>query len=212
MNESLKNIIEAAIMSAETPLSLNDLRKLFDEIECPDTLAFQTALAELAEDYKDRGIELKEVASGFRFQARQEYAAWLTKMNADRVARYSRSFLETLVLVAYRQPITRGEIEDIRGVAVNTNVIKTLIEREWIKVVGHRDVPGKPELLGTTKTFLDYFNLKSLEQLPDLSEITNLDVRGAEAERQLELQVDNHLVHSTESNGVVSDEEGKQYV
>jgi segregation and condensation protein B len=190
MNESLKNIIEAAIMSAETPLSISDLRKLFDEIECPDTLAFQTALAELAEDYKGRGIELKEVASGFRFQARQEYAAWLTKMNADRVARYSRSFLETLVLVAYRQPITRGEIEDIRGVAVNTNVIKTLIEREWIKVVGHRDVPGKPELLGTTKTFLDYFNLKSLEQLPDLSELTNLDVRGAEAERQLELQVE----------------------
>ena len=190
MNDSLKNIIEAAIMSADMPLSIDDMKKLFDEIECPDTATFRAILADIANDYNDRGVELKEVASGFRFQARQEYATWLKRMNADRVARYSRSFLETLVLVAYRQPITRGEIEDIRGVAVNTNVIKTLIEREWIKVVGHRDVPGKPELLGTTKLFLDYFNLKTLEDLPDLSEITNLDIRGAEAERQLELQVE----------------------
>jgi segregation and condensation protein B len=166
------------------------MKKLFEEAECPDAKTLRETLMILAQDYQQRGVELKEVASGFRFQARQEYAPWLKKMWEERPTRYSRAFLETLILVAYRQPITRAEIEDIRGVAVNTVIIKTLLEREWIKVLGYRDVPGKPELLGTTKTFLDYFNLKSLEDLPTLEEIQDLDAKVAEAEKQLELVVE----------------------
>jgi segregation and condensation protein B len=187
---ALKHIIEAALMAAESPMTVNQIVALFDDNEKPEAKLVRDALQELQTDCEQRAVELKEVASGYRFQAKQDYAPWLKKMWEDRPPRYSRALLETLVLIAYRQPITRAEIEEIRGVAVNSQIIKTLAEREWINVVGHRDVPGKPALLGTTKQFLDYFNLKSLSELPTLQEIEDLDVKGRELEKQLELVPD----------------------
>lgn len=185
----LKPIIEAVLMASEQPLSVNMITDLLTRETVPNKEMIREALALLQEDCAARGIELKEVASGFRYQAKQEYAHWISKLWEERAPRYSRAFLETLVLIAYRQPITRGEIEEIRGVTVNSNIIKGLIEREWIKVVGQREVPGKPELLGTTKEFLDYFNLKSLSDLPALSDIQDIDQQAIELERQLQLQV-----------------------
>lgn len=185
---SIKNIIEAALMAAANPMTINQLATLFDESERPQAKVVRDVLKELQAECESRGVELKEVASGFRYQAKQDYAPWLKKMWEERPPRYSRALLETLVLIAYRQPITRAEIEEIRGVAVNSQIIKTLAEREWIKVIGHRDVPGKPALLGTTKEFLDYFNLKNLNELPTLEEIQDLDSRGDELEKQLQLQ------------------------
>ena len=174
--EQLKKIIEAALMVAGRPLSINQLLDLFEkDVDRPERTDLRAALTELQTDYVERGVELKEVASGFRFQVRSDYAQWVNRLYDERAPRYSRALLETLAIIAYRQPITRGEIEDIRGVSVNTNIIKTLQEREWIKVVGHRDVPGKPELLATTKQFLDYFNLKRLSDLPSLAEIKDYD-------------------------------------
>lgn len=184
----IKNIIEAALMAADGPMTVNQLATLFDEQERPQAKAVRDVLKELQTECELRGVELKEVASGFRYQAKQDYAPWLKKLWEERPPRYSRALLETLVLIAYRQPITRAEIEEIRGVAVSSQIIKTLAEREWIKVVGHRDVPGKPALLGTTKVFLDYFNLKNLNELPTLEEIHDLDSRGDELEKQLQLQ------------------------
>jgi len=171
----LKNILEAALLAAGEPLSLDRLVGLFPEGERPEKEAVREALQALGEDCATRGIELKEVASGFRLQVKQELAPWVSRLYEERAPRYSRALLETLVLIAYRQPITRGEIEDIRGVTVSTNIIKTLQDREWIRVVGHREVPGKPALYGTTREFLDYFNLKSLGDLPSLAEIRSLD-------------------------------------
>jgi segregation and condensation protein B len=183
----IKHIIEAAIMAAEGPITVNQLMALFEEEERPETLLVRDAITELQAECSTRAVELKEVASGFRFQAKQDYAPWVKKLWEERPPRYSRAFLETLVLIAYRQPVTRAEIEEIRGVAVNSQIIKTLAEREWIKVLGHRDVPGRPALLGTTKQFLDYFNLKGLNDLPTLQELQDLDARGSELEKQLEL-------------------------
>jgi segregation and condensation protein B len=170
----LKQIIEAALLASSAPLSLPQLFTLFGEDEQPSHDDLARALEELARDSEGRGIELKEVASGFRYQVRAEVNGWVSRLWTERQTRYSRAQLETLALIAYRQPITRGEIENIRGVAVSSNIIKTLEEREWIRTVGHRDVPGKPELFGTTRAFLDYFNLKSLDELPPLAEIRDL--------------------------------------
>jgi segregation and condensation protein B len=172
----LKNILEAALLAAGEPLSIERLLALFGEAERPEVAELRAALEELAEDCAGRGIELKEVSSGFRLQVKKELAPWVARLFEERTPRYSRALLETLVLIAYRQPITRGEIEDIRGVTVSTNIIKTLQEREWIRVVGYREVPGKPALYGTTRQFLDYFNLKGLGDLPSLAEIRSLDV------------------------------------
>ncbi len=172
--ELLKRIVEAALLASSTPLSLPQLLQLFGENELPSHEDLARALEELARDSESRGIELKEVASGFRYQVRAEVNPWVSRLWTERQTRYSRAQLETLALIAYRQPITRGEIENIRGVAVSSNIIKTLEEREWIRTVGHRDVPGKPELFGTTRAFLDYFNLKSLDELPPLAEIRDL--------------------------------------
>jgi segregation and condensation protein B len=173
--EQLKPIIEAALMAASQPLSVTQLGELFVEEDEVDREAIARALEALAEDCGGRGIELKEVASGFRYQVRQDVHPWVSRMWTEKPSRYSRALLETLALIAYRQPITRPEIEQIRGVVVSSNIIKTLEEREWIRVVGHRDVPGKPALFGTTRAFLDYFNLKSLDELPPLSEIRDLE-------------------------------------
>ncbi|MCG7974639.1 MAG: SMC-Scp complex subunit ScpB [Candidatus Thiodiazotropha taylori] len=180
----LKQIIEAALLAAGKPLSLDEMVGLFAESEQPEKKSLREVLAELTEDYDGRGIEVTEVGSGFRIQVRAEFSPWVSKLWAERPPKYSRALLETLALIAYRQPITRGEIEDIRGVSVSTNIIKTLTEREWVRVVGHRDVPGKPALYATTKEFLDYFNLKSLNELPTLAEIRDLD----SINRELELQ------------------------
>src|ERR1700733_5935703 len=171
----LKRIVEAALLAAAQPLSIPQLLALFTEQEMPSHDDVAKALEELARDAEQRGVELKEVASGFRYQVREDVHAWVARLWTERQTKYSRALLETLALIAYRQPITRGEIEGIRGVAVSTNIIKTLEEREWIRVVGYRDVPGKPALLGTTRTFLDYFNLKSLDELPPLAEIKDIE-------------------------------------
>ena len=181
----LKNILEAALMAADHPLSIDRLQGLFNEQWLPTKAEIRTALKTLQKDYADRGVELNEVASGFRFQARSETAEWVSRLWEERPPRYSRALMETLALIAYRQPITRAEIEDVRGVAVSSNIIKTLLEREWVQVIGHRDVPGKPALYATTREFLDYFNLKGLDQLPTLMEIRDLDVIGAELQMQL---------------------------
>jgi segregation and condensation protein B len=183
MNEQhRKNVIEAALLAAGRPLSLAELAGLFPEGEQPEPAAIGATLAELAADYADRGIELREVASGYRVQVRDTCAAPVSRLWQERPPRYSRALLETLALVAYRQPITRGEIETVRGVAVNPHIIRTLTERGWIRVVGHREVPGRPELLGTTREFLDYFSLKSLDALPTLAELRDLESLGVQLE------------------------------
>ena len=173
--EQLKPIVEAALLAASQPMTVAQLGDLFGEADDVGHEQIARALEALAADCAGRGVELKEVASGFRYQVRQEVHPWVSRMWTEKPSRYSRALLETLALIAYRQPITRPEIEQIRGVVVSSNIIKTLEEREWIRVVGHRDVPGRPALFGTTRAFLDYFNLKSLDQLPPLSEIRDME-------------------------------------
>jgi segregation and condensation protein B len=171
---SLKTILEAALLAAGRPLDGDALAALFDEAAQPDPAALRDALEELARDYEGRGIEVREVSSGWRIQVRASFAPWVSRLWEEKPGRYSRALMETLAIIAYRQPITRGEIEDIRGVAVSTNIVKTLLEREWVRVVGQRDVPGRPSLYATTRQFLDYFGLRSLEDLPPLAEIRDL--------------------------------------
>lgn len=174
--EQLKNILEAALMTSNGTMSVARFSSLFEKDAVqPEKTDIRNALTQLQEEYQDRGIELKEVASGFRFQVKSEYADWVNRLFDEKPQRYSRALLETLAIIAYRQPITRGEIEDIRGVSISSSIIKTLQEREWIRVVGHRDVPGRPELLATSRQFLDYFNLKKLSDLPSLAEIKDFD-------------------------------------
>ncbi len=185
--ELFQQILEAALMVAGRPLTTQMMQKLFDESEQPETGFIKSVLATIAAKYENSGIELREVASGYQFQAKTELSPWLSRLWEERAPRYSRAFLETLALIAYRQPITRAEIEEIRGVTASSNIIKTLMEREWIKIMGYRDVPGKPALYGTTKTFLDYFNLKSLTELPTLTELKDLDSFDEKLQVQLEL-------------------------
>ncbi len=189
--DKLKQILEGAILVAGEPMSVERLQKLFAENECPKAAEIKAALNELQGSFTERGVELVEVASGFRFQVKQDLAPWIARMWDEKPPRYSRALLETLVLIAYRQPITRAEIEDVRGVAVSTGIIKTLLDREWVRVVGHRDVPGKPSLYATTRKFLDYFNLKSLEELPTLNEIQDLDDPALNAQMDLVDEVAN---------------------
>lgn len=178
--KSLKNILEAALLAAGRPLSVDQCLSLFLDSEQPGRDEIRAAMDELAEDYQGRAVEIKQVASGYRIQVKEDYSEWVSRLWSERPSRYSRALLETLALMAYRQPITRGEIEDIRGVSVSSNIIKTLQERDWIKVVGHRDVPGKPAMYGTTREFLDYFNLKSLDELPTLAELRDIESINAE--------------------------------
>ncbi len=174
--ETLKSIVEAALLAADKPLNINQIQKIFEgESDIPSKPDIRKALAELARDCEGRGVELKETASGFRYQVRQEQAQRVAKLWDERPPRYTRALLETLALIAYRQPITRGEIEDIRGVAVSSNIIRTLQEREWVQVIGHKETPGRPALYATTKQFLDYFNLRTLDELPSLKEIKELE-------------------------------------
>lgn len=187
MDQALINrIVEAALLAANQPLPLAQLHGLFPEEEPAPPGSIERALELLREACEGRGVELVEVASGFRYQVRSDVHAWVARLWTERKTRYTRATLETLALIAYRQPITRGEIEQVRGVAVSSNIIQALEEREWIRVVGHRDVPGKPALFGTTKTFLDYFGLKRLDELPPLSELKDI----GELEPQLPLDRD----------------------
>ena len=176
----IRNVVEAALLAAGRPLGVAELCDLFDEFERPAPETVRAALTALAAEYAGRGIELREVASGFRIEVRGSVAARVSRLWQERPARYSRALLETLALIAYRQPVTRGEIEDIRGVAVNPNIVRTLLERNWIRIVGHREVPGRPELLATTREFLDYFGLKSLDELPSLAELRDLETLGVQ--------------------------------
>jgi segregation and condensation protein B len=181
--EQLKRVLEASIMAANTPQTLVQLNDLFGEENPPGLDSIHAAIELLQSDYAERGVALVEVASGWRFQVRPDVQPWVSRLWTERQSKYTRALLETLALIAYRQPVTRAEIEHIRGVAVSSNIIKTLEEREWIRVLGHRDVPGKPALFGTTRQFLDYFGLKSLDQLPPLADLRDL----SEIEPQLEL-------------------------
>ncbi len=178
----LKGVIEAALLAYGEPLTVEQLRGIFEDAERPDAIEVRKALSALAEDCEGRPMELVEVASGWRLQVRSRFSARLSKLWQERPTRYSRALLETLALIAYRQPITRGEIENVRGVTVNPNIIRTLSERGWIRVVGHREVPGHPELLGTTNEFLDYFSLKSLDELPSLAALRDMDDIGIQLE------------------------------
>ncbi|WP_025132237.1 SMC-Scp complex subunit ScpB [Pseudomonas sp. PH1b] len=171
----LASLLEAFLLASGKPQSLERLFELFEEAERPDPAVFKKALTLLGKSCEGRAFELKEVASGYRLQIREKFAPWVGRLWEERPQRYSRAMLETMALIAYRQPITRGEIEDVRGVAVNSNIVKTLLEREWIRVVGYRDVPGKPAMFATTKAFLDHFNLKNLDDLPPLAELREIE-------------------------------------
>ena len=185
-NLPVTRIVEAALLASHQPLTLAQLQGVFPEEQPAPPGSIERALETLREGCAERGVELVEVASGFRFQVKQDVHAWVSRLWTDRKTRYTRATLETLALIAYRQPITRGEIEQVRGVTVSSNIIQALEEREWIRVVGHRDVPGRPALYGTTRGFLDYFCLKSLDQLPPLSELRDI----GELEPQLPLDPD----------------------
>lgn len=178
--EKIKCVVEAAVMAASKAISIDKILSLFPDDEKVDKNDIRRAIDELMQDYQSKGIELIEVSSGFRFQVAQAYAPWVSRLWEERPQKYSRALLETLALVAYRQPVTRGEIEEIRGVSVSSQIMRTLVEREWVRVIGHRDVPGKPAMYATTRSFLDYFGLKKLDELPALSEIRDLDVIDAE--------------------------------
>jgi len=174
--EQLRRIVEAALLAAGDSLDIAALQKLFDEEFVPQRDEVQAALEDIEADCRDRGYELKRTASGYRFQVKAQYAQWIGKLWEEKPKKYSRATLETLALIAYRQPLTRGDIEQVRGVAVSSDIIRTLHDRGWIRSVGHRDVPGRPALYATTRQFLDNFNLQSLEQLPPLSEIRELSL------------------------------------
>jgi segregation and condensation protein B len=174
MNETeIKYFIESALLAAGKPLNTTQLQNLFDEASLPAKAQIRQAIGTLMDEYEDRGITIKEVASGYRIQVTAVMAERLQKLWVGRAPRYSRALLETLALIAYRQPVTRGDIEDIRGVSVSSNIIRSLLEREWIRIVGHRDVPGRPAMFGTTKIFLDYFGLKKLDDLPPLADLSD---------------------------------------
>jgi segregation and condensation protein B len=206
MNEQeLKHLIEATLLAAGRAVSTQQLLDLFDERERPSADELKQALALLQEDYATRGIELVEVASGWRIQVRPRYSDVVSRLWQERPSRYSRALLETLALIAYRQPITRSEIEQIRGVSISATIMRTLQERNWIRVVGHREVPGHPELLGTTREFLDYFGLRSLDQLPTLAELRDVETIGV----QLELPGGEAPVESAEPAETVSTSEGE---
>lgn len=198
VDNKVKMIVEGLLLAAGRPLTLDNIGQIFAEDERPEKLELEAVMTAISESCNDRGFELKETASGYRFQVKQELSEWIGKLWEERPPRYTRALLETLALVAYRQPLTRGDIEEIRGVAVSSNIVRTLLDREWIRVVGHRDVPGRPAMFATTRQFLDYFNLKSLQELPPLADIKDLVAKteeldlesGAASSRVLDLPED----------------------
>jgi segregation and condensation protein B len=208
--EQLKNIIEAILLGAGRPLTIDQLLAMFEEQEKPERNAIREAVAALQAEYEPRGIALLQVGSGYRIQIREAMQPWVAHLWEEKPARYSRALLETLSLIAYRQPITRGEIEEVRGVSVSTTIMKTLLERGWVHVIGHRDVPGRPAMYGTTKKFLDYFSLKSLSDLPSLAELRDLSAIGKDLELDLE-DIPGLQMESVDDN-VVSDSEATDEV
>ncbi len=189
-HDELKNIVEAAIMVSEEPITVDKLLSMFTDATKPQRATVKDILLELEQEYANRGFELKRIDKGYRLQTREEYSPWLARLTAGRPPRYSRAMLETLAIIAYRQPVTRGEIEEIRGVAVSTDIIRNLQERDWVRQVGVRDVPGKPALFATTRSFLEYFNLEGLGQLPSLQDIRDMDTIAAELNMKLPLDED----------------------
>ena len=183
--DQLKNVIEAILLAAGRPMSIDQLLAMFAENEKPERSDIRNAVEVLQADYETRGIALIQVGGGYRIQVRETMQPWVAPLWEEKPARYTRALLETLALIAYRQPVTRGEIEEVRGVSVSTTIIKTLLEREWVHVVGHREVPGRPAMYGTTKKFLDYFSLKSLNELPSLAELRDLNEIGKDLELDL---------------------------
>ncbi len=177
----LKDIIEATLFSASKPLTLQQLQAVFPENQIPEKSLLRTTIEAIQNDYQDKPVELSEVASGYRFQVREKMSPWVSKLLAEKPQKYSRALLETLAIIAYRQPVTRGDIEEIRGVSVSSSIVHTLLEREWVRVIGHKEVPGRPSLYATTKQFLDYFNLKNLADLPTLVEIQEIGELPTEA-------------------------------
>lgn len=173
--DKLKQIIEGAMLAAGRPLSVDSILSLFLDEDQPSRDEIREAIKSLQDDCANRGVELKEVSTGFRYQVKADLAEWVARLWEEKASKYSRASLETLALIAYRQPITRSEIEDVRGVSVSSHIVKSMLEREWVRVIGHRDVPGRPALYGTTKTFLDYFGLKNLSELPPLAELRNIE-------------------------------------
>lgn len=208
----LRRILEGAILAAARPLNMARLEALFDETDRPPRDQIRAALEEIEADCQGRGFELKRTASGYRFQVRQELADWVNKLWEEKPKRYSRAMLETLSLIAYRQPLTRGDIEQVRGVAVSSDIIKTLVEREWVRVVGYRDVPGRPALFATTRQFLDYFNLKSLDELPPLNEIKDFALLDPDRELEFDSADDVSLDAANDEDQDDLDEEGKPAV
>jgi len=232
-SDLLRKIIEGALLAAGKPLDISHIESIFEEQEKPPRDQIRAALEEIQEDCRDRGFELNKVASGYRFQVRQDLSPWMNRLWEEKPKRYSRAMLETLALIAYRQPLTRGDIESVRGVAVSSDIVKSLMERDWIRVVGHRDVPGRPALYATTKQFLDYFNLESLESLPALSEIkdfSELDPvlelalnpdppkdgipanEDVETDAQVNVEHQKHIIQSKRLSGVTSDAAGAEQI
>lgn len=195
----IKRIVEALLFASDKPMSVRQLQQVFPELEQPETDALQQAIDQIVEDYAQRPVELKKVASGYRFQVKPELSFWVGRLFEEKPQKYSRALLETLAIIAYRQPVTRGDIEDIRGVAVSSNIIRTLLEREWIRVVAHKEVPGRPALYGTTKQFLDYFDLSSLHELPTLQEIKELDLSVASNQQLMQEQSEQQETAQQES-------------
>ena len=208
--EQIKSVVEAVLLASGKPLTLEQLLGVFADGEKPERDQLRQAVAALQEDYDARGVELVQVASGYRIQVRQAMEPWVSRLTEEKPARYSRALLETLALIAYRQPITRGEIEDIRGVSVSSSIVKTLQEREWVRIVGHRDVPGRPAMYGTTRQFLDYFNLKGLDDLPTLMELRDIDTINVELELAMPGEVteepEDQAVEASEGADIVSEE------
>jgi len=200
-SDKLQKVLEAIIISAEKPLSVENLLGFFQPEDLVNRNDVKAALDEIQNSFDSHGFELIETASGFRFQTREEYKQWVTQHWDEKPAKYSRALLETLALIVYRQPITRAEIEDIRGVAVSSHIIKTLQERDWIRIVGHKEVPGRPSLLGTTRQFLDYFNLKSLDEMPSLSEIQDIDKLYPELNLKMEQEFDSEEALQNNDHG-----------
>ncbi len=187
-NNELKNIIEAALLVAGQPLTIEKMLTMFPSESPPTREEIRAVLEMLEEEYAERVVELKQIDRSWRFQTRDKYASWITRLAEERPVRYSRALLETLAIIAYRQPVTRGDIENIRGVSVSTDIIKTLIGREWIRQVGVRNVPGRPALYGSTREFLEHFNLKNLEELPPLSALRDLDAISNDLNLRLDLE------------------------
>jgi len=184
----IKRVVEAILFAANRPMTCKQVQQVFPEIEQPEIQEIQAAIDAIKEDYRFRPVELKQVASGYRFQVKRELSRWVSRLFEEKPPKYSRALLETLAIIAYRQPATRGDIEDIRGVSVSSNIIHTLLEREWIRVVAHKEVPGRPALYGTTKQFLDYFNITSLNELPTLQEIQQLGMSLDEPQQPMQVK------------------------